>query len=117
MNISRQKLIEELDNLSLSVEVWTSMKSSEIVKITIEAYRNFVMETINSQPPADQWIPCSERLPDENGKYDVTVWDEVIGLYTTEWHFYNGKFTPFMNYRERNIKAWKERPEPYKGVE
>ena len=71
----------------------------------------------NSQPSLDQWVPCSERLPDEDGRYYVTVWDEVVGLYTTEWNFHNGRFTPFMNYREENIKAWRPRPEPYKEEE
>ena len=70
-----------------------------------------------AEPPADPWIPCSERLPEENGKYDVRIWDEIIGLYTAEWHFYNGKFTPFTFYTERKILAWKPLPEPYKEGE
>lgn len=63
-----------------------------------------------------RWIPCSKRLPNESGAYLVTandyepetveayyysntkVWGEIEGCDT--WH---------------NVKAWMEKPVPYKG--
>ena len=114
--INRQKLIEELDNLSLSVELWTSMKPSEIVKVTIEAYRHSVMEAINSQPPADKWIPCSERLPEKSGYYEITVELSDMEERYTETEFYSGYEKSWCS--KLNIIAWREHlPEPYKGVE
>lgn len=63
--------------------------------------------------PADQWIPCSERLPDDSNTYEVTVYFDGLlfatnSYYSTldlKWHTYGGYVT-----------AWRERlPEPYKG--
>lgn len=76
MNINRQKLIEDIENVSLDVELWTSMKPHEIVQATAQAYMDFVMETINSQPPADQWIPCSSGTLPAHGR-TVPVTNEV----------------------------------------
>lgn len=32
-----------------------------------------IMEYIDEVPSAQQWIPCSERLPEKNGEYIVTT--------------------------------------------
>ena len=105
---NRQKLIEEL------LEEHCGYGDSNCKRCAFDCLIRNVVEAL-SQPPADQWIPCSERLPEENGKYDVTVNDGIVGLYTMELLFYNGKFVPFTHFTDREILAWKPRPEPYKG--
>ncbi len=68
-----------------------------------------------SQPPADQWIPCSEKLPDEANYYEVTV--SYDGLVFTSYSFYSMTESCWCTY-PNTITAWRERlPEPYKGVE
>ena len=64
-----------------------------------------------------RWIPCSERLPKENGEYIVSLEDSVY-----PWaKFFNGKW--FMlsvnaiarEFGEYEVIAWMPLPEPYKG--
>lgn len=57
----------------------------------------------------DGWIPCSERMPEEDGCYLVTTTgtnNDIIDIaYYTEgiWH------------KASRIKAWMPLPEPYGG--
>ena len=88
--------------------------------------------------PAPQWIPCSERLPEENGDYLVTIKlniyvsniCSVIGyandLYKVDeydfhdkkgvsgWFFYDSEYGFG---EETNVIAWMPLPEPYKESE
>lgn len=57
----------------------------------------------------DGWVPCSERMPEEDGCYLVTTTgtnNDIIDIaYYTEgiWH------------KASQIKAWMPLPEPYKA--
>lgn len=77
-----------------------------------------------------QWIPCSERLPDKEGEYLVTFHDEwnrnlVRALWygtpfdlddRTMWTFYCEHEYGFEAFKaEKPIVAWMPLPEPYKG--
>lgn len=57
------------------------------------------------------WIPCSERLPEEN--------QNVIACFVhgtvTELAFYNGKFNGVYSYDKKVIVAWQPLPEAYHG--
>ena len=65
----------------------------------------------------DDWIPVSERLPEKNGNYIVSLEDAV----DTYARFFNGKwFMPLFGsiareYGEYEVIAWMPLPEPYKG--
>ena len=113
--INRQKLIEDITKLPTIVERCTLVS------------KNAVLRTINSQPPADQWIPCSERLPDESMD---TNNDGIVTVLVT-WEFkdmwFNGcsycdvvdydlAFKCFIFSAGKKVTAWKP-VEPYKGVE
>jgi len=77
-------------------------------------------DMISTLPSAQQWIPCSERLP----KYDETVlvWyygETRIGYLTdisenNVW-ILHGSF-PF-KHDEKKVVAWMELPEPYEVEE
>ena len=79
---------------------------------------------INSQPPADQWIPCSERLPNrdeylkDDGRFIVTDGNRS---YQCIFDMYTGKFKRFawnkLLEEDKFVIAWQPLPEPYKGVE
>lgn len=68
-----------------------------------------------------QWIPCSEKMPEESGFYMASVYCEV----TKESHCRSVWFTfdddPYaeMEWRElpsyEKVVAWMPLPEPYKG--
>ena len=71
-----------------------------------------------SQPPADQWIPCSSgRLPKEKEIVHVTILNEDSGERRTADTKYDGRdYVIRLDYSER-IVAWMPAnlPEPYKG--
>lgn len=65
-------------------------------------------------PSAQQWIPCSERLPDKDGIYLVT--HRKFGKLEVTWNiFYGGEHASWLWNDE--IIAWMPLPEPYKGEE
>jgi len=105
----KQKLIEDIDN---KVAGLTNIQIMQIADI------------INSQPLADQWIPCSERLPDKGGTYIVT--QERYRLYdrlykkpvAIETAFAEFNFMDDVWNRARHLKVTAWMPaEPYKGEE
>jgi len=61
------------------------------------------------------WIPCSEKLPDEDGIYLVT--DDSGGVKETHesWFIECDDGTP--SWDLANVTAWMPLPEPYKGGE
>lgn len=71
------------------------------------------------EPP--RWIPVTERTPEEQGTYLVTVNDGGIGVAIAQW-WYNyldhaeGYFVCDDCYAE-DIVAWMPLPTPYKGGE
>ena len=61
-----------------------------------------------------EWIPCSERLPEESGKYEVTALDAGRLIVTqVKWQpkLKSWNLTGAMAYWK--ITAWKPLPEPY----
>lgn len=57
------------------------------------------------------WIPCSERLPEEKGLYFVTTdgrYDDIVAL-----TFYD--LIDNVWYTASDVIAWMPLPEPYKG--
>ena len=111
MNINKQKLIEELDEL----DHWTQFAE--------HWFRcDAVYSLIRRQPPADQWIPCSERLPNrdeylkDDGRFIVTDGNRS---YQCIFDMYTGKFKRFawnkLLEEDKFVIAWQPLPEPYKG--
>lgn len=99
--IDEKKLIDELKQSGM---------------IADNEYGNAMLDMINSQPKIGGWIPCSERLPEENGEYICT--QEIYSLSNRKLsgksvkpvRFYNGQWR-----RAENLKviAWQPLPEPY----
>ena len=55
---------------------------------------------------AQQWIPCSERLPDQNGKYLVVGRQKAINIL---------KFDGGRWYDKWGVVAWMPLPDCYQG--
>ena len=88
-------------------------------------------EALNRLPSAQQWIPCSERLPDKEGEYLVTFNDKWHGprvrtlWYGTpfdiiidrdKWVFYCDQEYGFETFAPgKPIVAWMPLPKPYEG--
>lgn len=120
--ISRQKLIEVVSKLPVK-----PCEDGNFVGL------GAVLQLTESQPPADQWIPCSEGTLPANGR-TVPVTNEVSQgkRYMTTATYYTKKGVVddyewtgegFYQYdseygygRLHNVVAWLN-VEPYKGVE
>jgi len=77
-------------------------------------------EEIERVPPAQpeqRWIPCSERLPKKDGRYQVTRYDYVTNTEFIDilWYeknlWWNGH-----SMGDYAVTAWMPLPEPYKEV-
>jgi len=91
--ISRQNLIVDL---TVTAEETAQMKAGDLKK---------VINVINNQPSAQQWIPCSERLPDQNGKYLVVGRQKAINILKFDGGRWYGKW---------GVVAWMPLPSPYR---
>ena len=100
--INRQKLIEDIEREFDGVCVYDVSGS--------QAASDFI-EIVYRQPPADQWIPCSEP-PKEDGMYFITA--KVLDKLEVQYVFYQKNLDLFIC----NGKpiAWMP-AEPYKGGE
>lgn len=97
-------------------------------------YRGIVCGVLNSLPSAEpepQWIPCSERLPEANGRYLVTrglnacgaMWNRIylvnysnlMGL-KSERIWWNGNVGKSDFEHIDDVIAWMPLPEPWKGA-
>ena len=82
----------------------------------VETLLEYVIRFIGSQPKIGGWIPCSERLPDKDGKYICTqkIYNlsngKLSGKSVELVEFYNGKWR-----RAKHLKviAWQPLPEAY----
>ena len=101
---NRQKLIEEL------LEEHCGYSDSNCERCAFDCLIRNVVEAL-SQPPADQWIPCSRELP---------PLDEEVLIHCEKDHynvayFDGGDFRAFdYLYDAEDVVAWKEF-ERYKG--
>ena len=59
---------------------------------------------VEQLPSAQQWIPCSERLPDQNGKYLVVGRQKAINILKFDGGRWYGKW---------GVVAWMPLPSPY----
>ena len=69
-----------------------------------------------SLEPEPQWIPCSERLPEESGTYLVSgKWESgKVAVGDCEYLAVDGYFSTAWNF---DVLAWMPLPEPWRGEE
>ena len=70
-------------------------------------------EEVEQTEPKQEWIPCEERLPEENGFYLVTAdhWHDKAFRSTDLYSFIDGKWYTVHD----DIIAWMSLPEPWNG--
>ena len=74
-----------------------------------------IIGVIEDLPTAQQWIPCSEKLPIQSGWYLVTI--NWYGYLSCSIKHFIGKEFHRVNTETGDITAWMPLPEPYKGDE
>lgn len=72
---------------------------------------------IEELPSAQQWIPVSERLPEENDRYFVTAKHKRWGLITTDVLRWQGKRFGWEEQSICTVLAWMPLPDPWRGEE
>ena len=120
--ISRQAAIDALEFGITYAKVFNK-ETGEVKELFSEANEELrkAVERIKQLPPAQQWIPVSERLPFVDGEYLVTLTDkDGEWVSTAQWNTtFGGRWQdvfPDDGYRDiGNVIAWMPLPEPYKG--
>lgn len=102
------KNVGELINRQAAIE-WVKTECNPYGKPTLDFESGKkVIEYLKQMPPAQKWIPCSERLPEVNERclctYEFNEGTCVdFGLYTKRGWFVSG------------VTAWMPLPDPYKA--
>lgn len=105
--IYRQDAIKALDNAWINGT--SLLDANEAIK---------QLHALPSSDRSQEWIPCSERLPEEDGRYFVTRYD-----YVTESSFVDILWYEKHTWWNRHIvgdfavKAWMPLPKPWKGAD
>ena len=72
-----------------------------------------IIGTLEELPSAEQWIPCSERLPEENT--EVLITDDDGDLAIAEYYLLHDFYIEWWSSSHRIFPiAWMELPRPYK---
>lgn len=73
-----------------------------------------ILNRLKGLPSAQQWIPCSERLPEEKGRYLITT--KRFGDFVVDWNIFmiGTKIIQEGWLYSGDVIAWMPLPEPYK---
>lgn len=129
--IDEKKLIEDIVNTP-------TKNQNEVVSYLCGSAdrQNEIIDIINAQPKLNEWIPCSERMPEKDGDY--LVWYFVdenrqgyeVSNFDTDMGE-NGEFGYWQDYYDNQtlgfldsewiefetVVAWQPLPEPYEVKE
>lgn len=81
---------------------------------------NRALRIIDNAPPAPDWTPCSEKQPESDGVYYVTVSFNGKSV-TRDQVFHEGRWLPLGKLMvngvsgEPEVIAWMEKPAPYQA--
>ena len=105
--MTKEEAIRMLTRLKdqINFEWADAQKKMDALNVAIEALKQ------------TEWIPCSERLPEEyTDVLATTVWGDITiaeRLDDSSWFIIEG----YSNANDEDIVAWQELPEPWKGDE
>ena len=104
--ISRQWLMECVD------EGWIKFDTEKDTNTYIHLVRDIA-------PSAQRWIPCSERLPEDEEDVIVSVRDDsgdnTLDYSSCGWYACAGDFWVVDNEANERVVAWMPLPDPWKG--
>ena len=94
------KIIDELKQESIIVDDDAGNRAVEIIEQAAAEYNN-------------GWIPCSERLPEENMEVIVTISEMDGSNYTSTSWLQDGVWIIKKTPLQPTVIAWQPLPEPY----
>ena len=109
-----EDLIRRSDAIDAVIE-WYGCKPNDI-----EAFEK-IIEAVPSADRPQEWIPCGERLPDENDSVLIT-WGNIPKWWMHDkrvcvlWH-YSEKGPDAHWWKDGTIVAWMPLPKPWEGEE
>lgn len=115
--MTREELKEHCKKQIEMCEMWATAKGEKPCDKVYEEHK-LILELLEQQPKVGHWIPVSERLPEESGRYLISVLDGV-GRRTTvapyQPRYKAWTMTGRMAYWK--VIAWMPLPEPYEPQE
>ena len=95
-----------------AVSLVGSLPSAEVTLCHLDSPCEYQNADI-AMPSAQQWIPVSERLPEEG--VQVLVTDDAGGLATidVDCGYFDEEYGRFEWFHSQNVTAWMPLPEPY----
>lgn len=114
--MTREEAIQIIKNLPIYRMEQEYDRKSDLMKALKMAVESLATDIY----VGSKWIPCSERLPEQNGKYLVTAGEgkfppRVFEYKNAEKLYWENEIgcKPNVDY----VKAWQPLPEPYKEGE
>lgn len=117
----------DADALKKAINEWMPKDQETWMESDILPVENLVvsiMMTIEEQPTVDavpHWIPCSERMPNDDKDYLVTDGESMaVGYYRTDAKAWDNVNFGWLEHREETcglkpVVAWMPLPKPYEG--
>jgi len=107
--IKRSDAIRAIDELPNAYNGWSDAYDKAYIIGTLE-------EAPSADRPQGEWIPCSERLPNENEWVLCSCNNGfailILKLKGKVWHK-----TESIEYLPKFVNAWMPLPEPWKGAD
>lgn len=82
-------------------------------KSTGRTVADSIEDIINALPPAQKWIPCSERLPEVRQWVLCSCRAEIMDVLRLTNDGSWNKYYPYVDYRSDFVVAWMPLPKPY----
>lgn len=109
--ISRQAALDAIKKLEKPAPTAQHLSAIFDCEDTIEA--------LPSAQPEQRWIPCSERLPEDEEEVIVSVRDDsgdnTLDYSSCGWYACAGDFWVVDNEANERVVAWMPLPKPWKG--
>lgn len=75
------------------------------------------IDIVKEQPKVGEWIPCSKEIPSSDGRFEVTIKGSKGKRHVEMCNYYKDAKVVFGDekWQGKNVIAWRQRSEPYKG--
>ena len=107
---------EDLINRSDAIAEIRKARTPDVVSYQ---YAELFINAVCRAPSADrpqEWVPCSERLPEKTGHYlcSFKKANRIDNIYVDLAYWTGGRW---YGYLANDINAWMPLPEPWKGAD